>query len=141
MDYNIHLEWCSPIAILAYFLVCSGVSSLCLRPLVPLVSQKEGYEGLFRSFHNRLSHFAISIAGQSGYPDENLSLVSFFNRLIQVQIRVAWWTWPVKSIATFQDYFGALLSYIIIAIPFYRGAYSDKTASELSAGRHASLTS
>ena len=39
----------------------------------------------------------------------------------------------VVSVAVnFADYFGSVLSYIIVAIPIFAGDYDDKTASEIA---------
>ncbi|KAI9498583.1 ABC transporter transmembrane region 2-domain-containing protein [Zychaea mexicana] len=122
-----------PIMIYGYFVVGSVLSQLLIRPIVNSVFYKELAEGNFRFLHVRLRQFAEAIAFSRGEREEHARAKESLETLLRYQRQVINKELPLHLSNESFSYFGSVLSYLIVAMPIFAGAFKDKDASELSA--------
>ncbi|CEP12827.1 hypothetical protein [Parasitella parasitica] len=122
-----------PLLIYAYFMLGSLVSRKFIQPIVNAVFFKELQEGNFRYLHVRLRQYAESIAFCDGEKEENSRAQHSLDTLLTYQRTIVNKELPLKMANESFSYLGSILSYLIIAIPIFAGAFEGKDASELSA--------
>ncbi|CAO3629097.1 unnamed protein product [Mucor fragilis] len=122
-----------PLLIYIYFLLGSFISRKFIQPIVNAVFFKELQEGNFRYFHVRLRQYAESIAFCDGEEEENDRAQHSLETLLTYQRTIVNKELPLKMANESFSYLGSILSYLIIAIPIFAGAFDGKDASELSA--------
>ncbi|KAG2208279.1 hypothetical protein INT47_006135 [Mucor saturninus] len=122
-----------PLFIFGYFVIGSFVSKIFIQPIVNAVFFKELQEGNFRYLHVRLRQYAESIAFCDGEVEEKHRAGKSLDTLLTYQRNIVNKELPLKLTNESFSYLGAILSYIIIAIPIFTGILDDKDASELSA--------
>ncbi|KAI8646414.1 ATP-binding cassette sub-family D member 4-like protein [Parasitella parasitica] len=122
-----------PLLIYVYFLFGSLVSRKFIQPIVNAVFFKELQEGNFRYLHVRLRQYAESIAFCDGEKEENSRAQHSLDTLLTYQRTIVNKELPLKMANESFSYLGSILSYLIIAIPIFAGAFDGKDASELSA--------
>ncbi|KAL9548323.1 hypothetical protein MBANPS3_005729 [Mucor bainieri] len=122
-----------PLLIYAYFLLGSFISRKFIQPIVNAVFFKELQEGNFRYLHVRLRQYAESIAFCDGEEEENVRAQHSLETLLTYQRTIVNKELPLKMANESFSYLGSILSYLIIAIPIFAGAFDGKDASELSA--------
>lgn len=121
-----------PLVIFVYFFLGSFISRKFIQPIVNAVFFKELQEGNFRYLHVRLRQYAESIAFCDGELEENKRASKSLNTLLTYQRNIVNKELPLKMANESFSYLGSILSYLIIAIPIFAGAFDDKDSSELS---------
>ncbi|KAI8074129.1 ABC transporter transmembrane region 2-domain-containing protein [Gongronella butleri] len=122
-----------PFLIFSYFILGSIVSGRLIQPIVSAVFFRELQEGNFRFLHVRLRQFAESIAFSQGEREEKERANASLNTLLALQRSIANKRLPLHLANQTFYYIGAILSYLIVAIPVFTGAFDDMDAGELSA--------
>ncbi|KAJ1921588.1 hypothetical protein H4219_000626 [Mycoemilia scoparia] len=121
-----------PALIYLYFISGAIGSKLLMPPIVRLVWKQEKEEGNFRYKQTRVINFSESIAFYGGEKREEAEVNSSLSTLIGVQRRLAAKKLRLNTLSQTMSYLGSILSYAIIAIPIFFGAYKDKPSSDLS---------
>ncbi|ORX62786.1 ATP-binding cassette sub-family D member 4-like protein [Hesseltinella vesiculosa] len=121
-----------PFLIYTYFILGSIISRRLIQPIVRSVFYKELEEGNFRFLHVRLRQFAESIAFSQGETEEKERANSGLNSLLALQRSIINKQLPLHLMNQSFSYFGSILSYLIVAIPVFTGAFDGADAGELS---------
>ncbi|KAL1921730.1 uncharacterized protein VTP21DRAFT_10372 [Calcarisporiella thermophila] len=121
-----------PLFIYLYFIIGSIVSKLLIAPVVPCVFAKELQEGGFRYMHVRLRVFAESISFSRGEREEKIRAEQNLMGLLGTQQKILDRELALKLANETFSYFGSILSYLIISIAIFSGAYSGIDKGELS---------
>ncbi|KAI8367703.1 ATP-binding cassette sub-family D member 4-like protein [Radiomyces spectabilis] len=122
-----------PLFIYAYFILGSVISRRFIKPIVNAVFYKEAQEGYFRFLHVRLRQYAESIAFSHGEKEENIRAKDSLDSLLVLQRSIVNKELPLNLANKSFAYFGSILSYFVIAIPVFAGAFDDKDPGDLSA--------
>ena len=124
--------WHGPTAMFVYFVISTAINKVLMAPAVRLTVMMEQREGDFRFKHMELRSHAESLA-LSGSTDTELDNV---NRKLQevcsVQQRLYNWNLPIDVSVNLFNYLGAVLSYIVIAVPIFSGVYDSLDPGELA---------
>ncbi|KAL7750794.1 hypothetical protein RI367_003751 [Sorochytrium milnesiophthora] len=115
-----------------FFIIGSTVSYLCVRPLVRLVYLKEESEGNYRFLHTHIRTNFESIAMLRGLANEAHRALAALNCVIDASMRVIRRALLVEAVNNIVAYVGAVLNYLVVAIPVLTGRYDDLSPSELS---------
>ncbi|KAI8098532.1 ATP-binding cassette sub-family D member 4 [Halteromyces radiatus] len=121
-----------PMLIYSYFILGSLISRRFIQPIVTTVFYKELQEGNFRFLHVRLRQFAESIAFSKGEWEEKQRANASLDTLLTYQRSIVNKQLPLQLANQTFSYFGSILSYLIVAIPIFSGAFDDKDSGELS---------
>ncbi|CAJ0579303.1 unnamed protein product, partial [Mesorhabditis spiculigera] len=126
-------DWMGPVAILVYFLVATLVNKIILSPIVNFVNQQEKQEGDFRQRHMEVRANSESIAFYHAGLIENVLANQKLTGLLAAQRKLVDWRFVLGFSTQFFDYFGGILSYLLMGIPiFMTDAYAGKTGAELT---------
>ncbi|ORX73852.1 hypothetical protein DL89DRAFT_263876 [Linderina pennispora] len=130
----------APFLVLYYTYKCFAISGVfgplsvylyfILGALNVYVQEKE--EGNFRFQQVRIREFAESIAFYGGEETEREIADKALLQVVGAQRRLVRSQFWVNFVTQLFSYLGATVSYIIIAIPIFLGAYGDKSGTELS---------
>ncbi|KAJ8651536.1 hypothetical protein O0I10_012900 [Lichtheimia ornata] len=121
-----------PIMIYGYFIVGSVLSRVLIKPIVNTVFYKELAEGNFRFMHVRLRQFSEPIAFSRGEREEHKQANQKLDNLLAYQRKIVNKELPLHLANESFSYFGSILSYLIVALPIFAGAFADKDPSEMS---------
>ncbi|KAI8145713.1 ATP-binding cassette sub-family D member 4-like protein [Fennellomyces sp. T-0311] len=121
-----------PLLIYGYFVLGSVLSQVLIRPIVNAVVCKERTEGNFRFLHVRLRQFAEAIAFSRGEQEEHARAKDSLDNLLDAQRKIVNRELPLHLSNESFSYFGSILSYLIVAMPIFAGAFEGKNAAELS---------
>jgi len=124
--------WLGPTAMYIYFVISTGINKLLMAPVVSLTVKMEQREGDFRFKHMELRSHAESLA-LSGSVDTELDNVN--NKLMEVcgvQQRLYNRNFPIDLSINLFNYVGAILSYVVIAVPIFSGVYDHLDNGELA---------
>ncbi|XP_032087317.1 ATP-binding cassette sub-family D member 4 isoform X3 [Thamnophis elegans] len=103
-----------------------------MSPIVSKLVQQEKLEGDFRFKHMQLRVNAESVAFYRAGEVEHMRTNYKLQNLLKTQRElIGKELWLYIGINTF-DYLGAILSYVMIAIPIFNGVYDDLNPTELS---------
>lgn len=121
-----------PLAVFVYFIVSTLVSKLLITRVVPRVYELEKQEGRFRYKHTQVRANSESIAFLDGEFAELDSTEEHLVELVKAQQSVYNRQLPLNLGVYFTDYAGSILSFLIIAVPLFTGAYDDISTADLS---------
>ena len=120
------------IIIYVFFVISAILCKLAAYPLVNIIVSKEKAEGNFRFLHVLIRTSLESIALQSGESNERDRLFSSFSHVLKWQRKLLDANLILRIFTEIVNYFGAVLAYIVLAVPIFDGTYDDKSSSELS---------
>ncbi|CAG8565186.1 12629_t:CDS:10 [Acaulospora morrowiae] len=121
-----------PAMIYLYFLIGLVASKFMITPLVNLVFMKEFYEGNFRFLHVRAFQSSESIVLGWAEKAEKTRLDTVFNKLLEYTRQIIEREFVLQTFTYSFAYFGSIVSYLVIAIPIFTGAYDNVEKGELS---------
>ena len=124
--------WLGPTAMYIYFIISTSINKLLMAPVVRLTVRMEQKEGDFRFKHMELRSHAESLA-LSGSVDTELDNVN--NKLMEVcgvQQMLYNRNFPIDLSINLFNYVGAILSYVVIAVPIFSGVYDHLDNGELA---------
>ncbi|KAK8766802.1 hypothetical protein V5799_006416 [Amblyomma americanum] len=121
-----------PLAVLIYFIISTIVSKLLITRVVPKVYELEKQEGRFRYKHAQIRANSESVAFLDGEFAELDSTEGHLVELVRAQQSVYNRQFPLNLGVYFTDYAGSILSFLIIAVPLFTGAYDDISTADLS---------
>ena len=121
-----------PLVIFGVFCIGTVVNKFLMGPVVTKTVAQELAEGNFRYFHMRVRSCCQSIAFYRGQSYESVYADQRLDQLINIQTRLFFSQFIVKSFTSFYDYMGAIQSYLVIAVPIFRGHFDYKTPGERS---------
>ncbi|XP_065280562.1 lysosomal cobalamin transporter ABCD4-like isoform X1 [Dermacentor albipictus] len=121
-----------PLAVFVYFIISTVVSKLLITRVVPRVYELEKQEGRFRYKHTQIRANSESVAFLDGEFAELDSTEEHLLELVKAQQSVYNRQFPLNLGVYFTDYAGSILSFLIIAVPLFSGAYDDISTADLS---------
>ena len=122
-----------PLSIYGYFVVGSLFNKILMAPIIKLVFQQEKLEGNFRFKHMQLRVNAESTAFyHSGALEEKRTNIKFEN-LLGVQLKLVIYQLVLQCSVNFFDYFGSIVSYMVVSIPLFTGEFDNLMPGELAA--------
>ncbi|XP_031418986.1 ATP-binding cassette sub-family D member 4 isoform X2 [Clupea harengus] len=125
--------WIGLGSIFGYFVVGTIVNKVLMGPIVSTLVEQEKLEGDFRFKHMQIRVNAESVAFYRAGKVEHMRTAGRLQALLQTQTSLMnKELWLYIGVNTF-DYLGSILSYIVIAIPIFAGAYDGLTPGDLSA--------
>ncbi|PIC28652.1 hypothetical protein B9Z55_020496 [Caenorhabditis nigoni] len=125
--------WIGPAAIYSYFIIQTIINKMVLSPIVQKVSEQERMEGDFRQRHMEVRSNVEAIAFYRAGVLENIMTNQKLKSLILTQKSLTEWRMLLNGITNIFDYFGGILSYLIIGVPvFISHLYDDVTPAELN---------
>ncbi|XP_027427877.1 lysosomal cobalamin transporter ABCD4 isoform X1 [Zalophus californianus] len=124
--------WLGPVSIFGYFILGTLVNKMLMGPIVAKLVQQEKLEGDFRFKHMQIRVNAEPAAFFRAGHVEHMRTDRRLQRLLQTQRElISKELWLYIGVNTF-DYLGSILSYVVLAIPIFRGVYGDLSPTELS---------
>ncbi|XP_073751653.1 lysosomal cobalamin transporter ABCD4 isoform X5 [Callorhinus ursinus] len=124
--------WLGPVSIFGYFILGTLVNKMLMGPIVAKLVQQEKLEGDFRFKHMQIRVNAEPAAFFRAGHVEHMRTDRRLQRLLQTQRElISKELWLYIGVNTF-DYLGSILSYVVMAIPIFRGVYGDLSPTELS---------
>ncbi|KAL6077866.1 ATP-binding cassette sub- D member 4, variant 3 [Balamuthia mandrillaris] len=133
------LGYMAPLLIYSFFVVATAVNKLLADPVLPLVVSQEASEAHFRHFHARVRANAESIAFQNGEKAEGTRASIHLGHLYNTSKAVILRRLFVQCSSEFFVYSGAILNYVLIALPIFAGDYDHIDSSMLA--KHISQSS
>ncbi|CAI4231346.1 unnamed protein product [Auanema sp. JU1783] len=125
--------WLGPLTIYIYFLIVTIVNKFLISPIIGLVNDQEKREGDFRQRHMEVRTNVESIAFYQSGLLENVLSNQKLRTLLKAQKKLAEWRFVLSLVTGAFEYFGGILSYLIIGIPiFMTHAYDDIEGTELN---------
>lgn len=121
-----------PVGVLIFFIIGTAVNKFLMSPIVALVANQERQEGNFRFKHMQIRSNAESLAFLNGGNVELIRTNAKLEELIVAQQRLFNHQYPLNMSINMFDYLGAILSYLILAVPIFAGKYDSLTPAELS---------
>ncbi|KAI9230941.1 MAG: ABC transporter transmembrane region 2-domain-containing protein, partial [Piptocephalis tieghemiana] len=121
-----------PGIIYAFFIFSAIVSKFAMSPVVRAIYARERQEGAFRYQHTRVLNCAEAIAFHRGESRERRSLDRTLQLLLYLQRRIIHREFLVNLISQSTNYFGSILSYLIVALPIFTGKYDDLGPADLA---------
>ncbi|CAB4000403.1 ATP-binding cassette sub-family D member 4 isoform X1, partial [Paramuricea clavata] len=126
------IGYIGPLSIYGYFIVGTLFNKILMAPIIKLVFQQEKLEGNFRFKHMQLRVNAESTAFyHSGLLEEKKTNVKFEN-LLGVQLKLVIYQLLLQCSVNFFDYFGSIVSYMVVSIPLFIGDFDDLMPGELA---------
>ncbi|GMT12115.1 hypothetical protein PFISCL1PPCAC_3412, partial [Pristionchus fissidentatus] len=125
--------WVGPVAIFGCFVAMTIVNKVLLTPIVALVNEQERREGDFRTRHMEVRSNSESIAFYHGGFIENVFANQKLASLIKTQRKLVDWHFILGFATNAFQYFGSILSYLLLAIPvFLTAEYDALTPAEIA---------
>uniref|UniRef100_A0A158PFA4 ABC transmembrane type-1 domain-containing protein n=1 Tax=Angiostrongylus costaricensis TaxID=334426 RepID=A0A158PFA4_ANGCS len=125
--------WLGPLTIYTYFVFVTFVNRYLLSPIVGLVNETEKREGDFRQRHMEVRTNVESIAFYQSGLIENILTNQKLKVLLKTKRKLVDWRFALNIVTNVFDYFGGILSYLIIGIPiFMTHAYDSLSGTELN---------
>ncbi|CAB3396452.1 unnamed protein product [Caenorhabditis bovis] len=126
--------WVGPAAIYGYFTIQTVANKFLLTPIVGLVNEQEKKEGNFRQRHMEVRANVEAIAFYRSGVLENVMANQKLRLLVAIQKKLTEWRFALGFVTNIFDYFGGIVSYLIIGFPiFLTHQYDDISGSELNA--------
>ncbi|PAV80110.1 hypothetical protein WR25_11855 [Diploscapter pachys] len=111
--------WYGPVAIYAYFALMTIANKFLLSPIVNLVNEQEKKEGDLRQRHMEVRANVESVAFYRSGLLENVLANQKLNTLLNTQKDLFKRRFYLGLSTNGFDYFGSILSYLIIAVPIF----------------------
>ncbi|XP_064623835.1 lysosomal cobalamin transporter ABCD4-like [Lineus longissimus] len=136
--YYVYQAWMStgyigPVSVFIFFIVITIINKFLMSTVVKFYMQQERYEGDFRFKHMQLRVNAESVAfyrsGRLEWDKTNKKL----NTLLNTQQKLVLKEYALNFSINMSDYVGSILSYLVLAVPIFAGAYDSLSPSDLSA--------
>ncbi|CAI7997277.1 Lysosomal cobalamin transporter ABCD4, partial [Geodia barretti] len=127
------MGYLGPLCIYAYFVASSVVNKLLVSSIAPMVVRQEKLEGDFRYHHTQVRSNAESIAFYRGGKIEAEKSNGLLKALLQTQLSVVHWQFPLNFSTGIFDYTAAIISYCLVGISIFTEDYDNLSVSELSA--------
>uniref|UniRef100_A0A7E4VCL9 ABC transporter domain-containing protein n=2 Tax=Panagrellus redivivus TaxID=6233 RepID=A0A7E4VCL9_PANRE len=122
-----------PVTIYIFFIIATAVNKAVLTPTVALVTEQEKKEGDFRLRHVEVRSNTEAIAFYQSGLTENVLTNQKLGSLLKTQRTLATWRFGLSFATNCFDYFGGILSYIILAMAiFVQKNYADLHGSDLN---------
>lgn len=114
-------------------MIQTAINKVILSPIVQKVTEQEKMEGDFRQRHMEVRSNVEAIAFYRAGVLENIMTNQKLKGLVNVQKSLTEWRMALNSITNMFDYFGGILSYLIIGVPvFITHLYDDMEPAELN---------
>ncbi|XP_065187603.1 lysosomal cobalamin transporter ABCD4-like [Sycon ciliatum] len=123
--------WFAPVFVYIMFLVGVVINRLLVSFIVPIVVEQEKLEGDFRYHHVQLRTRAEAVAFCGAGELEGRKLLSTYLKLYATQKKIVYRKLLLLFSINLFDYVGAILSYVIIAIPILAGAYPESQLASI----------
>ncbi|KAJ3105195.1 hypothetical protein HDU97_008349 [Phlyctochytrium planicorne] len=130
--YMVSRSLLSPFLVYLYFAISVYFTGATMRPLIPLIYQRERAEGDFRFVHVHLRQHAESVAVLGGQKEERKRLDMYLSKVLVWQRRVLERSALLKCLTECINYLGSCVSYIITAVPIFDGTLDGKPAEEIA---------
>ncbi|XP_075591521.1 lysosomal cobalamin transporter ABCD4-like [Dermatophagoides farinae] len=117
---------------LAIFLLSTFVNRFLLNSIVKWTYLKEKHEGIYRSEHNHIRNHCEHIAFTNVEQRMKRNLFLELRNLLSIHENLALQQFYLNFLTTIFDYSGSVISFIIISIPLFHGAYDELNEAELS---------
>ena len=124
--------WLGLTACYLYFILSTAVNKFLMGPVVRLTANKEQKEGDFRFKHMELRSRAESLAISGSVSTEQQRVNKKMLDVCRVQQNLYNRSFPIDLSVNLFQYFGAIVSYLVIAFPIFSGVYDDKNPSDLA---------
>ena len=124
--------WLGPTAMYAYFLISTVVNKVLMGPAVRLTVKMERKEGDFRFKHMELRTHSESLALSGSEKTELQNVNEKLSNLCKVQKSLYDRNLPIDLSVNLFNYFGAILSYVVIAVPIFSGVYDNLDSGDLT---------
>jgi len=124
--------WLGPTAMYAYFLISTVVNKVLMGPAVRLTVKMERKEGDFRFKHMELRTHSESLALSGSEITELQNVNEKLSNLCKVQKSLYDRNLPIDLSVNLFNYFGAILSYVVIAVPIFSGVYDNLDSGDLT---------
>ncbi|KAG1654109.1 ATP-binding cassette sub-family D member 4 [Nymphon striatum] len=122
-----------PISVFVFFILSTVVNKVLMSPVSKFYAEREKKEGNFRFKHMYVRVNSESIAFHESERTELLKSNRKLNELTKVLQSLYNREFPLNVSVNFFNYFSAIISYIVIAIPLFDGAFDGMVASDLTA--------
>lgn len=109
--------WLGASILYAYFLISAGACRMLMAPVVRFVYRREQWEGYFRHVHARVCAHAVAVFMTRGLAVEHDAADRALHGLITTQRQLLTRDTLLTTVTTFISDFGAIISYIAIAVP------------------------
>ncbi|CAL4225541.1 unnamed protein product, partial [Meganyctiphanes norvegica] len=117
--------WVGPTTIYAYFFLGTIANKIVMSPVVPWVFKQEKMEGDFRFKHMQIRVNAEAIAFHVSGEVESCKTNNALDLLIKTQQRLFNQKVLHNLVKYLIDYFGSIISYLVIAVPIFSGIFSE----------------
>ena len=124
--------WLGPTVCYVYFIISTTINKFLMSPVVRLTASKEQKEGDFRFKHMELRSRAESLAMSGSVRTELDRVNQKMLEVCGVQQTLYNRSFPIDLSVNLFQYLGAIVSYLVIAVPIFSGVYDDKEPSELA---------
>ena len=114
-----------PLGCFGFFILSSCINKFLMSSIVNLVYQQDRAEGSFRFQHNHVRSHAESIAFMRSQSVERKLCDSKLDDLIAVQENLILKQFVLATSVNVIDYFGAIVSYLVISIPIFAGLFES----------------
>ena len=115
-----------------YFIISTVINKMLMAPSVRLTVEMEQKEGDFRFKHMELRSRAESLAMSGSVTTELDKVNQKMLDVCQIQQTLYNRNFPIDLSVNLFQYLGAIVSYLVIAVPIFSGVYDDKNPSELA---------
>ncbi|XP_072021661.1 lysosomal cobalamin transporter ABCD4-like [Amphiura filiformis] len=131
--YNCYVNsgWIGPVSIYLFFIIGTVINKFVMSPVVNLTFCQQRKEGAFRFKHMQIRSNAESAAFYVAGDVERAKTNHTLFTLLDTQLNVANWEFWLHIAVNMFDYLGSILSYVVIAVPIFAGAYDNLTSDEL----------
>lgn len=131
-DAYMRAGWLGPTAMYVYFVISTVINKMLMAPAVRLTVSMEQKEGDFRFKHMELrSHVeSLALSGDSRTELDNVN--GRLEDVCRVQQQLYNRNIPIDLSVNLFSYLGAILSYMVIAVPIFSGVYDNIEPEELA---------
>lgn len=120
-----------PLSVFVYFVIGALLNGIFMSPISAIVYLQDKIEGNFRYKHMSIRTHAESIAFLNSGSNELTLTNSIFRNLLTISYRRSWKEFLLNIVINTLQYFGAILSYLILAIPVFTGKYDNLDPKQL----------
>eukprot|EP00048_Salpingoeca_helianthica_P008976 m.128893 g.128893 ORF g.128893 m.128893 type:complete len:614 (+) comp14745_c0_seq1:158-1999(+) len=121
-----------PVSVFAYFLGGLVVNKLLMEPVIALTLRKDRAEGTLRFAHAQHRALVESAAFLSGSHADRRAMEEKLSDVEKVQGKLVIRQLALDTWVNVFNYFSAILSYILVAVPLLAGAHDAMSTADLS---------